>query len=131
MKVFHMWRGLEYYKELTKKENKIAIGGIAIKYIKESDYNMFEPLIKIAHDNNCKVHGLGLTGSSNLRKYNFDSVDSSRWNMASRFAQCQRFDGHGIKATDICKPGVLYDSENILLTNFESWQKYSDYLTLF
>lgn len=128
IKVFHTWRGLDYYKELVKKENRICIGGIAIKHIKESDYDMFLPLIKIAHDNNCKVHGLGLTGSANLRKYNFDSIDSSRYTMAGRCAQVQRFDGHSIIAKDICSSDHTFDTSVILNYDLLSWKKYSEYL---
>ena len=131
IRVFHTWRGLEYYKELTRQKDKIAIGGMAIKQIKSVDYDIFIDLLKIAHENNCKVHGLGMTGSANLRRYNFDSIDSSRWIMARRFAQCQRFDGHGMNATDICEKNSSYKDEHIMLYNFEYWKQYSKYLEQF
>lgn len=131
IRVYHTWRGLEYFTETVKVKDMVAIGGIAVKQIKKTDYDMFIKLIQIAHDNNCKIHGLGLTGGFNLRRYNFDSVDSSRWVMARRCAQCQRFDGHNIKAIDICETGTSYKDENIMLHNFKYWVDYSKYLEQF
>jgi hypothetical protein len=129
--VWHTWRGLENYKMLIEENDRIGIGGMAVKQIRSKDYDMFIELLNQAHENNCKVHGLGITGSSNLRRYNFDSIDSSRWIMARRFAQCQYFDGHSINAIDICEDGVSYKDENIMLYNFEYWIKYSKYLEQF
>lgn len=127
IKVFHMWRGREYFQELVKKENRIAIGGIAIKYLKEQDYILLNDLIQIAHDNNCKVHGLGMTGSANLRKYNFDSVDSSSWNMGIRSGTFCRFDGHSIN--NYKNPGEYQlDGKIYAVNGLVEWKKYSDYL---
>ena len=127
IKVFHMWRGKEYFLELVKKENRIAIGGIAIKYLKEQDYILLNDLIQIAHDNNCKVHGLGMTGSANLRKYNFDSVDSSSWTNGMRSGTFCRFDGHSINSYknpgDYKLDGKIYGVNGLV-----EWKKYSDYL---
>jgi len=127
IKVFHMWRGKEYFLELVKKEKRIAIGGIAIKYLKEQDYILLNDLIQIAHDNNCKVHGLGMTGSVNLRKYNFDSVDSSSWNIGARSGTFCRFDGHSIN--NYKNPGnYQLDGKIYAVNGLVEWKKYSDYL---
>lgn len=131
IRVYHTWRGLDYFDEVTKNKDIIAIGGIAVKQIRSKDYDMFIKLINNAHKNNCKIHGLGLTSSSNLRRFNFDSVDSSRWIMARRFARCQRFDGHSINSVGICESGTSYKDENIMLHNFKYWVEYSKYLEQF
>lgn len=131
IRVFHTWRGIDYYKQLVKIKDRIAIGGLAVKQIRSADYDIFIELLQIAHNNNCKVHGLGITGGSNLRRYNFDSIDSSRWIMARRFALAQIYDGHNIKAVDICETGKSYKDEHIMLHNFEYWEKYSKYLEQF
>lgn len=130
IKVFHMWRGLDYYKELVKKEQKIAIGGIAIKFIKESDFNMFNELIEIAHKNNCKVHGLGLTSASNLRKYNFDSIDSSSWTCGARSGSFRRFNGHEVNSYKTPDSYKL-DSNIYMLNSLQEWSKFSDYIVDF
>ena len=59
--VWHVKRGLDEWIRLTKEYDYVAIGGIVAKEIKSSQYDMFIPLLKIAKENNCKVHGLGFT----------------------------------------------------------------------
>lgn len=131
IKVFHMWRGKDYFLELVKKEKRIAISRIASagnsNKLKESDFILINDLIQIAHDNNCKVHGLGITGSAELRKYNFDSIDSSSWNSGVRSGSFCRFDGHSINVYK--NPGdYKLDGKIYALNGFLEWKKYSDYL---
>jgi hypothetical protein len=77
--VWHKSRGLEYWKQMCKDYDYVSIGGIVTKEIKSSEYKIFNPLLKIAKDNNCKVHGLGFTRTRDLHKYKFYSVDSTNW----------------------------------------------------
>ena len=127
IKVFHTWRGLEYFKELTKKEKMICIGGLVVKQIKQSDYEIFTSLINIAHENGCKVHGLGLTDSRMLRKYDFDSVDSSRFTGTSRFGEFYKFDGHGIIALR-SKSDFTFKGNECDRWSLNNWFDYSKYL---
>ena len=76
--VWHKSRGLNYYKTMAKEYDYIAIGGIVTGEINKSEYKYFSELIKIAHENNCKVHALGFTGRA-LHRYAFDSADSASW----------------------------------------------------
>ena len=72
--VWHKSRGLEEWKRLTKEYDYVAIGGIVTKEITRKDYPVFKQLLKIAKENNCKVHGLGFTATKELSKYRFYSV---------------------------------------------------------
>lgn len=91
--VWHISRGLDDFIKTTKEYDYIAIGGIVTKEIKRNQYPIFKKLIKIAHGNKCKVHGLGFTSLKELPQYHFDSVDSSSWLSGGRFAQIYRFNG--------------------------------------
>ncbi len=88
---WHISRGLQEWKDLTKEYDYIAIGGIVTKEIKKKDYKKILPaLLKIARQNNCKVHGLGFTGN-NLKEYDFYSVDSSSWSWIRRHKKLSIF----------------------------------------
>lgn len=95
--VWHKSRGLDEWKRLTSEYDYVAIGGIVTKEIKKKEYPVFTRLLQIAHKNGCKVHGLGFTYTELLHNYHFDSVDSTSWLSASRFAQIQYFDGKRMK----------------------------------
>lgn len=127
IKVFHTWRGLDYYKELTKKEKIICIGGLVVGQIKQSDYELFTNLINIAHENGCKVHGLGVTDSVLLRRYNFDSVDSSRFTGTQRYGEFYKFDGHSILALRV-KGEFTFKGDECDRWSLNNWLDYSKYL---
>ena len=100
--VFHKWRGLNYFKELVKQKNYIALGDVSVGSGSREIYKFFSWFINEAHKNNCKVHGLAFTTLNDLNYMNFDSVDSSSWTSGSRFAHPFRFDGHKMKTYN-CK----------------------------
>lgn len=128
--VWHKSRGLEYWKNLTKNYDYVAIGGIVTKEIKLKDYKYFIPLLKIAKENNCKVHGLGFTNLRLLSKYHFYSVDSTSWKSGNRFGILYKFDGKTLKQIKkgknqkIINPCYLGDNHN--LKEWIKFQKYAD-----
>lgn len=77
--VWHKSRGLEEWRKLTKEYDYVAIGGIVTKEIKRKEYKYFSPMLSIAKENGCKVHGLGFTNLKALKRYHFYSVDSTSW----------------------------------------------------
>jgi len=126
--VWHRSRGLGEYINLTKEYDYIAIGGIAMKVIKKSEYAIFAELLKIARNNNCKVHGLGLTGMTELKKYPFHSVDSTSWKMSYAFGNVCHFNGTEVK-TYSKKTRVRQDCTQLLrVHNFKEWIKFSNYM---
>lgn len=82
--VWHKSRGIEYWKKMCEEYDYVAIGGIVTKEIKQTQYEVFNNLLKIAKENNCRVHGLGFTRTKLLHKYKFYSVDSTNW-ITTRF----------------------------------------------
>lgn len=124
--VWHKSRGLEYWKKMCKEYDYIAIGGIVTKEIKATEYDIFIPLLKIAKENNCKVHGLGFTRIPLLKKYHFYSVDSTAWTTGNRFGHIYKFkNGEMLK---IDKPkGLRVKSQITAVNNFTEWVKFSEW----
>lgn len=94
--VFHRELGKDYFHKLIKEFSYIALGGIAIKAIKRSEYKYFNYFIKEAHKNNCKIHGLGLTNQKAMKQFKFDSVDSTTW-IRGRFGDIYYFKNGSMK----------------------------------
>lgn len=127
--VWHKSRGLEEWKRLTKEYDYIAIGGIVTKEIKSSQYFIFKELLRIAKENNCKVHGLGFTSTNNLKKYKFYSVDSTSWTAGCRFGIIYKFNKDKIiqvKKPENCR--IKKEKEqNVINNNLNEWIKYQNY----
>lgn len=84
--VFHKERGKEYWYKMIKDYDYVALGGIAGQgEVLLSSYKYFKWFIKTAHDCNTKIHCLGFTGNKNVKKYPFDSVDSTTWLHGAKF----------------------------------------------
>ena len=127
--VWHKSRGLEEYMKLCKEYEYVAIGGIVTKEISKKDYKILNPLIKIAHDNNCKVHGLGFT-PSDIQKYNFDSTDSTSWKMSSITGSILKFNGRNL--VKVSRP-LQYGNKKLKYKvamdfSLQEWNKFLDYI---
>lgn len=124
--VWHKSRGLDYYKKMCKEYSYIAIGGIVTKEIKSTEYDIFIPLLKIAKENNCKVHGLGFTRIPLLKKYHFYSVDSTAWTTGNRFGFIYKYENGDLKKID--KPnGTRIKARETAINNFVEWVKFSEW----
>ena len=124
--VWHKSRGLEYWKKMCKEYNYIAIGGLVTGEIKRSEYDIFIPLLKIAKENDCKVHGLGFTNLKGMERYKFNSVDSTSWLSGNKFGSIYFFNGKTmckIKAPE----GKRLKANKAALHNFTEWVKFSKY----
>ena len=124
--VWHKNRGLEEWKRITKEYDYVAIGGIVIKEIKQSDYKFFKPLLDIANKNKCKVHGLGFTNLKGLKKYKFYSVDSTSWKSGGRFGQIYLFNGKSLVQKSFNNKRIT-DYKEADKFNLKEWIKYQKY----
>lgn len=127
--VFHKWRGINYYKELVRKYDYVALGDVSVGSGSRKLYQYFPWFLKEAHENNCKVHGLAFTSLKDLQYMPFDSVDSSSWKSGDRFAHPFLFDGHTVNQYD-CKRNEkrkLDKSPIIQEHDFIEWKKLSVY----
>lgn len=127
--VFHKWRGIEYYEELVKQKDYVALGDVSVGGGSRKLYDYFPWFVEKAHENNCKVHGLAFTSIPSLRYMPFDSVDSSSWCSSSRFDRVPKFDGHKIISYDCRRTEKKQLDENSIMKqhDIEEWKKLSQY----
>lgn len=123
--VWHKSRGLQYWKDMCKNYNYIAIGGIVTKEISSKNYDIFNPLLKIAKENNCKVHGLGFTNLEGIKKYKFHSVDSTAWLYGNRGGFLYKFNGETM--LKIAPKNMRLKAKESAIHNFNEWVKFSNY----
>lgn len=134
IRVFHLHRGLDYYRELIKKFDRICIGGIAVKDIKPEMFWIFDDLLKEAHSNGCKVHGLGIGSCRTIRRFDFDSTDTAGWISAMKFGALYRFNGHSVNKYDgssRCEEGRKISRVFAGTTALNEWTEYSKYVEQF
>lgn len=124
--VFHRNRGKDEFLKLIKEYNYIALGGIAIKDINRTEYKYFKWFIDEAHKKNCKIHGLGFTNLEGIKKYHFDSVDSTTWVSGNRFGKVYKFNGKNIIIYNKL-PGTRMKTRETAINNFIEWVKFSNY----
>lgn len=124
--VWHKSRGLDEWKRLTKEYDYVAIGGIVTREIKSNEYKFFKPLLKIAKENNCKVHGLGFTNLKSLPKYHFYSVDSTSWLSGGRFGQLYVFSNGTLRQISYKDKRIKNYMESHHF-NIEQWIKFQEY----
>lgn len=84
--VFHRERGEKYFHRMCEEYDYVAVGGLVGTTYARQHYHYLQWFIDVAHANNAKIHGLGFTSIEGLKKYNFDTVDSTSWLSGSRFA---------------------------------------------
>lgn len=125
--VWHKSRGLEDFIKTAKEYDYMAIGGLVTREIKSVEYPVLSKLIKIAHDNNCKIHGLGFTNIQNLHRYHFDSVDSSSWLSGSRFGQLNTFKDGKMITTKPPEGKKTVHYLTIDRYNLSQWLKFQQY----
>lgn len=124
--VWHNTRGLDNYIELCKTYDYIALGS-STKYKEKENHNKLRYLLRIARQNNCKVHGLGFT-SKMIKQYDFYSVDSTTWD-GYRYGSLYRYGNGNIKTIKPPKgKGLKRDYRSVTINNFTEWCKYQRYL---
>jgi len=74
--VWHKNRGWKNFEKMCRNYNYVSISCLPIEGIPDKDLHKF---VREAHDNDCKIHGLGGTRKYILENVPFDSVDSASW----------------------------------------------------
>lgn len=121
--VWHINRGKEEYIRMCQEYDYVSIGS-------NSQNDKYMPwFIKVAHQNNAKVHGLGYTKMTMLNKMHFDSVDSTAWTTGNRFGHAYLFKGNTLVKID--KPvGTRIPKEKsreLAVNNFIEWCKFQQW----
>lgn len=125
--VWHKSRGKEEFLKMCDEYDYVAIGGIVSKEITRQEYKYFPWFINEAHKRGAKIHGLGFTNLEGIRKYHFDSVDSTSWTTGNRFGSVYRFNGKTMEKFDKKAGQRLADSRAVAVNNFNEWVKFQRY----
>ena len=129
--VWHVSRGLDYYKRMVQKYSYVAIGGYVARDVPRQKLEAAFPfLIQEAHKAKCKVHGLGYTPLDIAkRKFRFDSVDSTSWIAGNRFGAIYHFNpATGIMEKYDRPTGKRVKNLATAWNNFNEWVKFQQYL---
>ena len=125
--VWHFNRGKDYFIKMCKEYDYVAFGGIITDGVKTKDILKYLPwFVKTAHENNCKIHALGLT-CKGIEKYGVDSSDSTSWKSGGRFGQLYIFDGKHINQISYNNKRIT-DYRKADIHNLKEWVKYAKYL---
>lgn len=125
--VWHKSRGKEEFLKMCDEYDYVAIGGIVSKEISRKEYDYFPWFIKEAHKRGAKIHGLGFTNLEGIRKYGFDSVDSTSWTSGNRFGSVYWFNGETMEKASKKEGQRLGDSRAVAINNFNEWVKFQKY----
>ena len=124
--VWHISRGIEQFKRDADEYPYIALGGIVSGEWSKENILKFPAFIKEAHRRGAKIHGLGYTSLEGIRKYHFDSVDSTSWTVGNRFGYLYKFNGTTMEKINIPKNKRLRTNA-AAQHNFDEWAKFSEY----
>lgn len=129
--VWHQNRGKEEFVNMCKEYSYVAIGGLVGAGGQQGEYNRkywkyFSWFIETAHSYDAKIHALGFTATSALKKYHFDSVDSSAWTTGNRYGNVYKFTGNNIVSMNV-PPGKKIITSAIAIHNYCEWVKYANY----
>lgn len=122
--VWHKHLGKAEFENMVKEYDYIAIGGMT----KRREITPYLPwFIDKAHENDCKIHGLGFTALKDLANCHFDSVDSTAWLSGNRFGSIYQFTGKTMVKYDKKAGQKLSDSRAVAIHNFTEWAKFQQY----
>ena len=125
--VWHILRGKEEFTRMCAEYSYVSIGGIVTKEIPPNKYKLFSILIKEAHKNKVKIHGLGFTNLALLKEYHFDSVDSTSWLSGGRFGTVYKFMNGSLRSVKRKDGTRLIDYKSLDARNFREWLKFQKY----
>lgn len=127
--VWHVERGVEYFKNMCKEYDYIAIGGMVVG--KNLTIDQIKKLVTYARRKNVKVHGLGFTQFKYINEIPWYSVDSCTWSkVAFLGGKICWFNGNTIKMRPIVKNGYKLNLSKVCAYNFSEWIKSQKYMNL-
>lgn len=129
--VWHTTRGKDDFVRTCQKYDYIALGGIVGKSSRDPEYKryreFFPAFISIAHQNKCKIHGLGYTSQEGIRRCRFDSVDSTDWISGMKFGYIWTFNGSRMIKVQSGNGRRLKNAKKTGPFNYEEWCKFQKY----
>jgi hypothetical protein len=126
--VWHIFLGVNYYKQLCENYKYIAIGASGMHDSKWTRTNptQLKNMVLYANSKKVRVHGLGYTKIKMLKEIPFYSVDSTSWLSGNRFGAIYIFNGSGFDKKN--KPlGMRVKTKETAKHNFYEWVKFQKY----
>jgi hypothetical protein len=125
--VMHRHRGKEWLDKALQEHDRICIGGLAKdKGLRKKVQPYIRWVVDQTHKAGKKIHGLGFSDTTLIRKIPFDSGDSTAWTTGIRFGVFPYFDGHDIKMKKDVP--VRIKRMETLLYSVNQWVNYSKYV---
>ena len=127
--VWHISRGWDYFVKMCKNYPYVAFGGLMTDGVdRKKIEKAFPKFINTAHSYGAKIHGLGYTSIANLKKYHFDSVDSTAWLYGNRAGYLYKFNPRtGLMDKIEAPKGHRLKSTEAALHNYREWMKFQQY----
>lgn len=122
--VWHSTRGKDEFIKSCDVYPYVALGGIVGGEWNAKAEKYIPWFISEAHKHKAKIHGLGYTKISNLKKYHFDSVDSATWTAGNRFGHIFHFAGDTIRQIPIPEGKRISKPRELALINYVEWLKF-------
>lgn len=130
--VWHISRGKDEFLRHCDEYPYVALGGY-VAAIKASDprqqayVRSYPWFISQAHKRGKKIHGLGFTNTEMLKRYHFDSVDSTTWLVGARFGNiCELRKDWTIVQKHLDGKRCV-KSKELIKHNFGVWIKFQKY----
>lgn len=128
--VWHHNRKADYFHYMCENYPYVAIGTTPVSVegkIMRKNPELMNNFITIAKKNKSKIHGLGYTSVPGLKKYKFDSVDSTTWINGGKFALIVQFNRGELIVHKPQKNQRGINAKERLMNNFIEWVKFQKY----
>lgn len=131
--VWHPQRGYDYYLRMCEEYKYVAYGAFITDNIPMSvNEKVLPTFINEAHRRGVKIHALGYTNIEGLKRYPFDSVDSTAWLYGNRGGYLYIFNpAKGNFKKIERKEGMRLDARASAEHNFLEWIKFQKYAEKF
>ena len=105
----------------------VGAGGAGVSAYSKEVSKFFPWFVNEAHKRGAKIHALGYTSIEGLKKYHFDSVDSTSWTAGNRFGFIYRFTGDDLQKIHREQGQRLALVNKTVRNNFTEWKKFQQY----
>lgn len=122
--VWHSPRGKDEFLRHCDEYPYVALGGIVGNEWNAQAEEYMPWFISEAHKRGAKIHGLGYTKLEKLKRFHFDSVDSTSWTTGNRFGFVYKFNGRTMIKVDVPKGKRIADPRKVALINYTEWVKF-------
>jgi len=125
--VWHSTRGKDEFLRMCDEYDYVALGGIVGGEWNTRAEQYIPWFISEAHKRGAKIHGLGYTKIDKLKKYHFDSVDSTAWTTGNRFGFVYQFKNGQMLKYNVPAGKRIKEARQVAVINYTEWIKFQRY----